>query len=248
MAPVGFLAVRSVKDMPTMRRIGMSWMPVTVIGSVLCGVAGLAYVTRMGMPLDDPETIFIALSQTLFNRYVTGFLLAAILAAIMSTISSQLLVSSSSLTEDFYKTFLRRNAEQKELVTVGRLATLLVALVAMGFALDRSTSILSLVGNAWAGFGAAFGPVILLSLHWKRMTANAALAGIVSGAATVLIWLHAPFTIGGVAPSDVIYEIVPGILVSSLVAFSVARFGKSAASPVIETFDEMVAAERSAAF
>ena len=244
---VRFMAVRSVKDMPTMRRIGMSWMLLTVVGSVMCGVAGLAYVTRMGVPLDDPETIFIALSQTLFNPYVTGFLLAAILAAIMSTISSQLLVSSSSLTEDFYKTFLRRNAEQKELVTVGRLATLLVALVAMGFALDRSTSILSLVGNAWAGFGAAFGPVILLSLHWKRMTANAALAGIVSGAATVLIWLYAPFTIGGVAPSDVIYEIVPGILISSLVAFAVARFGKSAPSPVIETFDEMVAAERFAA-
>lgn len=244
---VRFMAVRSVRDMPTTRRIGMSWMLVTVVGAVLCGVSGLAYVTRTGLALDDPETIFIVLSQTLFNPYVTGFLLAAILAAIMSTISSQLLVSSSSLTEDFYKTFFRRDASQSELVLVGRLATLAVAVVAIGLALDRSSNILSLVGNAWAGFGAAFGPVILLSLHWKRMTADAALAGMVSGAATVLIWLYAPFTIGGLAPSDVIYEIVPGFIVSSLVALTVARFGRPAPAPVGQTFDEMVAAERSAA-
>jgi len=222
---VRFMAVRSVKDMPATRRIGMSWMLVTVVGSVLCGIAGLAYVTRTGLPLDDPETIFIALSQTLFNPYVTGFLLAAILAAIMSTISSQLLVSSSSLTEDFYKTFFRRAAGQRELVLVGRLATLGVALVAMALAMDRSSSILSLVSNAWAGFGAAFGPVILLSLHWSRMTRDAALAGIVAGAATVLAWLYAPFTVDGRAPSAVIYEIIPGFLASGVAAIAVARFG-----------------------
>ena len=240
---VRFMAVRSVRDMPTMRRIGMSWMAVTVIGSVLCGIAGLAYVTRTGLTLDDPETIFIVLSQTLFHPFVAGFLLAAILAAIMSTISSQLLVSSSSLTEDFYKTFFRREASQGELVLVGRLATLAVAVVAMGLALDRSSSILSLVGNAWAGFGAAFGPVILLSLHWKRMTASAALAGIVAGAATVLVWLYAPFTLGGVAPSQAIYEIVPGFIVSGIVALLVARFGKSAPLEVAAAFDEMLAAD-----
>lgn len=240
---VRFMAVRSVRDMPTMRRIGMSWMTVTVVGSVLCGVAGLAYITRAGLPLNDPETIFIVLSQTLFNPYVAGFLLAAILAAIMSTISSQLLVSSSSLTEDFYRTFFRREASQGELVLVGRVATLLVALVAMGLALDRSTSILSLVGNAWAGFGAAFGPVILLSLHWKRMTASAALAGIICGAATVLVWLYAPFTIGGLSPSETVYEIVPGFIVSGLVALLVGRFGRSAPPQVSQSFDDMLAAE-----
>lgn len=244
---VRFMAVRSVKDMPTTRRIGMSWMLVTVIGSVLCGVAGLAYVTRTGLPLDDPETIFIALSQTLFNPYVTGFLLAAILAAIMSTISSQLLVSSSSLTEDFYKTFFRRAAGEKELVMVGRLATLAVALVAIGLALDRSSNILSLVGNAWAGFGAAFGPVILLSLHWKRMTATAALAGIVSGAATVLIWLYAPFTLNGAAPSETLYELAPGFVVSLLTTVLVAKLGRAAPAKIEETHDAVVAAERSAA-
>ncbi|MFN3475508.1 MAG: sodium/proline symporter PutP [Blastomonas sp.] len=238
---VRFMAVRSVKDMPAMRRIGMSWMIVTVIGAVLCGIGGLAYVAQNGIALADAETIFIVLSQTLFHPYIAGFLLAAILAAIMSTISSQLLVSSSSLTEDFYKTFYRKSASQTELVMVGRVATLAVALVAVFLALDRSNSILSLVGNAWAGFGAAFGPVILLSLHWRRMTRQGALAGIVGGAATVLIWLYAPFTIAGRGPSEVIYEIVPGFIVSLIAAVAVSRFGKPAPDTLEKNFSAMLA-------
>lgn len=238
---VRFMAVRSVKDMPAMRRIGMSWMLVTVVGSVMCGIAGLAYVTQTGLTLDDPETIFIVLSQTLFNPYVAGFLLAAILAAIMSTISSQLLVSSSSLTEDFYKTFFRREAKQSELVLVGRLATLAVAVVALLLALDRTSSVLGLVGNAWAGFGAAFGPVILLSLHWSGMTRSGALAGIVAGAGTVLIWLYAPFTIGGQAPSAVIYEIIPGFVISTIAVLAVSYLGKPVPAKVTEGFSKMLA-------
>ncbi|MBU3993789.1 MAG: sodium/proline symporter PutP, partial [Alphaproteobacteria bacterium] len=229
---VRFMAVRSVRDIPTMRRIGMSWMLVTVIGAVLCGISGFAYIARSGAALDDPETIFIVLSQTLFNPYIAGFLLAAILAAIMSTISSQLLVSSSSLTEDFYKIFVRRGASQRELVLVGRIATLAVALVAIGLAMDRSSSILSLVGNAWAGFGAAFGPVILFSLHWRRMTRHGALAGIAAGAGTVLIWLYAPFTIGGEQPSAVLYEMIPGFIASTIAVLAVSNFGKTV-SPVV---------------
>jgi SSS family solute:Na+ symporter/sodium/proline symporter len=238
---VRFMAVRSVRDMPATRRIGMSWMLVTVVGSVMCGVAGLAYGERTGLTLADPETVFIVLSQTLFHPYVAGFLLAAILAAIMSTISSQLLVSSSSLTEDFYKIFLRDGASQKELVLVGRVATLLVALVAGVLAMDRSSNILSLVGNAWAGFGAAFGPVMLLSLHWRRLSRNGALAGIVAGAGTVLVWLYAPFTIGGEAPSAVVYEIIPGFLVCTAVAVGVSLLGKPASAKVERQFGAMVA-------
>jgi sodium/proline symporter len=239
---VRFMAVRSNKDIPAMRRIGMSWMLVTVIGSVLCGISGFAYVTQTGLSVNDPETIFILLSQTLFNPYVTGFLLAAILAAIMSTISSQLLVSSSSLTEDFYKIFFRGQASQRELVLVGRLATLAVALVAIGLAMDRTSSILSLVGNAWAGFGAAFGPVILLSLHWRAMTRDGALAGIAAGAGTVLIWLYAPFTIYGQEPSAVMYEIIPGFIISMLAAIAVSKIGKPVPTKLENGFDEMLAA------
>lgn len=238
---VRFMAVRSVKDMPATRRIGMSWMIVTVIGAVLCGIGGLAFVTQNGIALADPETIFIVLSQTLFHPYIAGFLLAAILAAIMSTISSQLLVSSSSLTEDFYKTFYRKSASQSELVMVGRAATLAVAIVAVFLALDRSSSILSLVGNAWAGFGAAFGPVILLSLHWRRMTRQGALAGIVSGAATVLVWLYAPFTINGQAPTGVVYEIIPGFILSTIAAVAVSLLGKPAPATLDRNFSAMLA-------
>ncbi len=239
---VRFMAVRSVKDMPATRRIGMSWMLVTVVGSVLCGICGLAYITQTGTALDDPEAIFIVLSQTLFNPYVAGFLLAAILAAIMSTISSQLLVSSSSLTEDFYKTFLRKEAKQSELVLIGRIATFAVAVVAALLAMDPTSNILSLVSNAWAGFGAAFGPVILLSLHWRRMTRAGALAGMVGGAATVLIWLYFPFSIGGEAPSAVIYEIVPGFIVSTLLVVGVSLLGKPADEKVERGFDDMLTA------
>jgi sodium/proline symporter len=238
---VRFMAVRSVKDIPAMRNIGMSWMLVTLVGAVMVGLCGFAYVLHAGMTLEDPETIFIVLSQTLFHPYIAGFLLAAILAAIMSTISSQLLVSSSSLTEDVYKTFFRREAGQKELVLVGRLATLMVAVVAILLAMDRSSSILSLVGNAWAGFGAAFGPVILLSLHWRGLTRDGAFAGILAGAATVLVWLYAPFTIGGQAPSAVVYEIVPGFIVSLIAAVAVSRMGKPVSPQIEAGFDAMLA-------
>jgi sodium/proline symporter len=239
---VRFMAVRSVKDMPTTRRIGMTWMLVAIAGSVLCGIAGRAWIAGTGTALTDPETIFILLSQTLFNPYVAGFLLAAILAAIMSTISSQLLVSSSSLTGDFYQLYVRKQAGESELVLVGRLSTLAVALVAIGLAMDRSSSILSLVGNAWAGFGAAFGPVMLLGLHWRGLTRDGALAGIVAGAATVLVWLYAPFTIAGMAPSALVYEIIPGFIVSSLAAVIVSRLGKPVPQAIDERFGEMVAA------
>lgn len=231
---VRFMAIRSVKDVATARNIGMSWMFVTLVGALATGLVGLAYVTQRGIPLDDPETIFIVLSSDLlFNPFVGGFLLAAILAAIMSTISSQLLVSSSSLTEDFYKIFLRRNAKQKELVLVGRISVVAVAAVAILLAYDRSSSVLGLVSNAWAGFGAAFGPVVLLSLFWKKMTRWGALAGMIAGAVTVLLWVYV-FQL-----SSVMYEIVPGFLVcfAMIVIGSLLTPGPKAS--VEDTFDEM---------
>jgi sodium/proline symporter len=219
---VRFMAIRSLPGVATARRIGMSWMLITVIGAVGTGVAGLAYVTNTSAVIEDPETIFILLSQVLFHPLVGGFLLAAILAAIMSTISSQLLVSSSSLTEDFYKTFVRRSASQSELVLIGRLSVLAVSIVAIGLAFDRSASILSLVSNAWAGFGAAFGPIILLSLFWKRLTRNGALAGMITGAVTVLFWIYAPLEINGQSLSAFMYEIVPGFAVALVASVGVS--------------------------
>ena len=236
---VRFMAIRSVADIKTARRIGMSWMLVTIIGAVMTGLVGIAYVANTKMTLNDAETIFIVFSQFLFHPLISGFLLAAILAAIMSTISSQLLVTSSSLTEDFYKAFVKRNASQKELVLVGRIAVLVVAMVAIALAYDRNSTILSLVSNAWAGFGAAFGPLIVLSLYWKRMTFAGALSGIISGAATVLFWIYAPVLDNGQSLSSLVYEIVPGVIVSTLCIVVVSKLSKAPAEDVLALFDDM---------
>lgn len=237
---VRFMAIRSLPGVTTARRIGMSWMLVTVLGAVGTGMAGVAYVSSTGSALADPETIFIFLSQVLFHPLVGGFLLAAILAAIMSTISSQLLVSSSSLTEDFYRTFFRRAASQSELVLVGRLSVLAVSVVAVLLALDRSASILSLVSNAWAGFGAAFGPIILLSLFWKRLTRDGALAGMIVGALTVLVWIYAPIEIAGKSLSAHLYEIVPGFLLAGAAAVGVSLLGRRPQRDVGRRHDHMM--------
>jgi SSS family solute:Na+ symporter/sodium/proline symporter len=234
---VRFMAIRSVRDVPMMRHIGMSWMLVTLLGALGTGLAGLAYATRTGLEVADPETIFILLSDVLFNPLVTGFLLAAILAAIMSTISSQLLVSSSSLVEDFYGVFLRKAAPDKERVLVGRLAVLGVALAAIGLAYSPDSNVLSLVSKAWAGFGAAFGPLVILSLTWKRMTRNGALAGMVVGAVTVLVWIYAPVLADGATLSSVLYEIVPGFLLSFLAIVGVSLVDRPPAATVTDTFE-----------
>jgi len=236
---VRFMAIRSLHEIATARRIGMGWMIVTVVGAVATGVVGLAYATSTGATLEDPETVFIFLSQVLFHPLVGGFLLAAILAAIMSTISSQLLVSSSSLTEDFYRTFVRRSASQKELVLVGRISVLAVSVVAVMLAFDRSASILSLVSNAWAGFGAAFGPIILLSLFWRRFTRDGALAGMVTGALVVLVWIYAPIEIAGKRLPEYLYEIVPGFLLATLAAVVVSLLTSPPERTVVRRHDQM---------
>lgn len=236
---VRFMSVRSVKDMPTARRIGMSWMIIAAIGAVGTGLFGAAYTYENNIVVDDPETIFLILSELLFHPLIAGFLLAAILAAIMSTISSQLLVSSSSLTEDFYKTFLRKEASDLELVTIGRISVALVAMCAIYLAYDRDSSILDLVSNAWAGFGAAFGPLVLFSLYWKRMNFAGALAGMVVGASTVLVWIYAPITIGGEALSSVIYEIVPGFILSSIAIVLVSLLTPAPNDEITTLFDEV---------
>ena len=237
---VRFMAIRSIKDVPTARSIGMSWMIVSIIGAMATGFAGIAFVSKTGLQLDDAEIIFIVLSQLLFNPLVSGFLLAAILAAIMSTISSQLLVTSSSLTGDFYQAFLHRDASETQLVRVGRISVFIVALIAIYLAYDRDSSILSLVSNAWAGFGAAFGPVVIAALYWKKMTRNGALAGIISGAATVLIWIYAPLTIDGQTLSAVIYEIVPGFIVCSIAIYIVSILAPNSDEAINEQFDKML--------
>lgn len=236
---VRFMALDTVRNMPIMRNIGMTWMIVSLLGALAVGYIGVAFVSHFGYQQTDPETIFIVFSQVLFHPLISGFLLAAILAAIMSTISSQLLVTSSSLTDDIYKQLFNQQASQKTLVRVGRVCVFLVAVIAALFASDKNSSILSIVSNAWAGFGAAFGPLILFSLFWRKMTKQAALAGMVSGATTVLLWIYLPITINGHSLSQIIYEIVPGFVVSSLAIYIVSVYKPQQDEQVLQQFDEV---------
>lgn len=229
---VRFMAITSTSEIKKARSIGMGWMIFSVAGAMLTGLVGIALFSKQGWTLSDPETIFIQLGTILFHPLITGFLLAAILAAIMSTISSQLLVTSSSLTEDIYKTFFKRSATDKELVTFGRLSVLLVSVVAFLLALNKNDTILDLVGYAWAGFGASFGPVILLSLYWKQMNKWGALAGMVAGALTVIIWTRFDVL------KDFLYEMVPGFAISLLAIVVVSHLTSRPSNEVTTQFDE----------
>jgi solute:Na+ symporter, SSS family len=223
---VRFMAIDRVENVPRAGMIGMSWMVISLVGAVVVGLAGRAYAEVNGLVVEDPETIFIVLANLLFHPAVTGFLYAALLAAIMSTISSQLLVSSSSLTEDFYRLFLRRNASEREAVNIGRLSVGLVAAAAMVIAADPESQVLGLVANAWAGFGAAFGPLILLALTWERMTGAGAAAGLLTGAGVVAAWIALgwntalPAFLGG---GQGLYEIVPGFAAALAAIVIVSR-------------------------
>ncbi|WP_452248101.1 sodium:solute symporter family transporter, partial [Kribbella sp. NPDC055071] len=228
---VRFMAINSVKEIKRARRIGMGWMILSAVGAVLTGLGGIAYYHQRGMTLKDPETIFIQLGNILFHPIITGFLISAILAAIMSTISSQLLVTSSSLVEDLYKSMFRRSASDKELVFLGRLAVLAVSIVALVLAWEKNNTILGLVSYAWAGFGASFGPVVLLSLFWKRMTKWGALAGMIVGAATVIIWANAGL-------SDFLYEMIPGFAASLLSVFFVSILTQAPSQAVTDQFND----------
>ncbi|RUO34758.1 sodium/proline symporter PutP [Aliidiomarina soli] len=247
---VRFMAIKSVRDFKAARRIGMTWMTVAIIGAMLTGLLGAAYMSinaedvEVGAyvtdgTLDNAETIFIVLSQTLFHPFIGGFLLAAILAAIMSTISSQLLVTSSALTQDFYKSFLNKNASDKMQVAVGRLSVFLVAIVAIAIVWVPQGTILDQVGNAWAGFGSAFGPLIVLSLYWKRMTMQGALAGMLTGAVTVLFWIYVPVLEEGATLSSVLYEMVPGVLLATLAIVVVSRMTIKPTKAVDSEFNDM---------
>ncbi|WP_316743890.1 sodium/proline symporter PutP [Streptomyces sp. MK7] len=213
-----FMGIRSTDAVPAARRIETGWVVVVLAGATLVGLLGIA---QFGTPLHDPQTVYITLSRTLFSPWGAGLMLIAVLAAIISTADSQLLVSSVALTEDFYHAFLKRRAPDRALVWIGRAAVVAVTLVASLIAL-RGGGLLGIVGYAWAGFGAAFGPVVLLSLYWPRMTWAGAMAGIVSGATTVLLWrvikpLHGPFWSG-------IYEMIPGVLAATVAALIFGRF------------------------
>ncbi|HEY4601830.1 MAG TPA: sodium/proline symporter PutP [Cerasibacillus sp.] len=229
---VRFMAIKNIKDLKVARRIGIGWMAISLIGAMLVGLIGISYFNDRPGQLGDPETVLIVFANVLFHPFVTGFILAAILAAIMSTVSSQLLVTSSALTEDFYRTFLKKDATDKQLVLVGRLSVLVVAIISLVLAYTPNDTILDIVGKAWAGFGSSFGPVILLSVYWKKMTKWGALAGMAVGGLTVIIWITTGL-------SKVIYEMVPGFFLSLLAVIVVSLLTTNDDPKVEEQFNEM---------
>ncbi|BFU59348.1 MULTISPECIES: sodium/proline symporter PutP [Rodentibacter] len=234
-----FMAAYSVKSLIKARRISMTWMVLCLGGAIGIGFFAIPYFfanpSVAGTVNHESEQVFIELAKLLFNPWIAGILLSAILAAVMSTLSAQLLISSSSVTEDFYKGFIRPKASEKELVWLGRLMVLVIALIAIWIAQDENSKVLKLVEFAWAGFGSAFGPVVLFSLFWKRMTASGAMAGMLVGAITVFSWK-------AIIPAESgwfkIYEMIPGFLFSSLSILIVSLISSEPPQAVIETFNK----------
>ncbi len=238
---VRFMAIDQPSDLAKARKIGITWMIFTVGGALLVGLVGIAYMLKFDQATmmiydysqEKSETIFIYFSRILFHPLIGGFLLSAILAAVMSTISSQLLVTSSSLTEDIYKAFLNKKATPKQLLTASRLSVLIVAIVAVLLSLTPKDSILDLVGNAWAGFGSAFGPIIIFSLFWRKTTWQGALAGILIGGIVVLGWVYLDHSFKDW------YEMIPGFI-SSVIAILVVSLATQQPNQEIEKeFDEV---------
>lgn len=232
---VRFMAAKNVKTITMARRIGMSWMIICLLGSVGIGFFGIAFFQAnpdLAAPVTaNSETVFLQLTQILFNPWVAGVILAAFLAAVMSTLSSQLLVCSTTITEDFYKVFIRKNASQNELIWIGRIMVVVIASVAIGMASNPESKVLGLVSYAWAGFGAALGPLILLSLMWKRMTLSGALAGMIIGAVTVIFWKNLLGDTG-------VYEIIPGFIFSTIAIVLVSLITKTPSSETMARFEE----------
>ena len=210
------MAIDSPENIQKARIIAMVWVCVTLTAATMIGVIGRAYMPNLA----DPETIYMNMIDRMFPDIIAGILLTAILAAIMSTASSQLLVTASAVSQDLYATLFKKKKNDISLVWVSRFIVIVVSGIAIFIAMDPNSSVFGLVSNAWSGFGATFGPLILFSLFWRRMTRAGAIAGMLSGGVTVLFWLSQE---GGIFD---IYEIIPGFLISSLLIVVVSFMTK----------------------
>jgi sodium/proline symporter len=227
---VRFMAISSPKDIKQATRIAMVWVVISLSMAVLVGLVGRVYLGDV-LTGNKAETVFMTMSNKFYHPFLAGIITSGILGAIMSTSDSQLLVASSSVTTDFYKTLIHKDATATELVMVSRIMIIIVALLSLLLALDPNSMILNIVSYAWAGFGAAFGPLVIFSLYWKRMTTNGAMAGIIVGGVTVLVWKNfLAFTN--------IYEIIPGFLLSALAIYVVSLMDKPPAAEIVAKFEE----------
>ncbi|MGD8783230.1 MAG: sodium/proline symporter PutP [Thioalkalispiraceae bacterium] len=213
------------------RRIAITWSGLSMLAAVSIGMVGFAFLSGQDIPA-DPERIFMLMIDELLPSVLAGVCLAAILAAIMSTADSQLLVSASVLTEDVYRILNKKELSQQHLVWVGRVIVIALSVLALWLAHDPDSSVLDLVAYAWAGFGAAFGPVMILSLFWRNINRSGAIAGILSGAITVVVWKHLS---GGIFE---LYEMVPGFLISLILIVVVSRTTRPPEEKVVDLYDK----------
>lgn len=225
---VRFMAISSSSELKRSKRIAVGWYSISMIAAVFVGMVGNVYLTE---PLNGPdvEKVLLVMTEKLFDPFVGGLILSAVLAAIMSTASSQLLVAASAFSQDFYRSVIRQNASHTELVWVSRAAVLIISAMAIVLAMNPNSFILEMVAYAWAGFAATFGPAVLMSLFWRRTTRNGVLAGIVVGGVTVLVWKQ--LALFG------LYEIIPGFFFGILAIYIVSLLDKEPAKEITDLFD-----------
>lgn len=209
---VRFMSVKNLEELNKARQIAMAWVLISLAGAVAIGITGIGLFTDISQIGGDSEKIFIYMISKLFNPWVGGILLAAILSAIMSTIDSQLLVSASTLSEDFYR-YIKKDATEKQVMWTGRIGIIAISLVATMIAMDTNSHILSMVSYAWAGFGGAFGPAILMTLYCKNLNWRSVFAGMLVGVAVIILW-----KISGL--SNYLYEILPAFVMNGLVVYA----------------------------
>lgn len=241
---VRFMAVKSNEEIKKSRKIAVVWVIISLTASCLIGLIARGYLTAQ---LDDAtsESVFIRTIQQLFSGngvliFIGGIFLCGILAAIMSTADSQLLVTASAVSEDLYKGAVKKNASEKSSLLVGKIAVAVVAVIAFFIALNPKSSIMGLVSDAWAGFGSAFGPVVLLALFWKRSTLSGAISGMATGALTVIIWDYIPLVKGQTLYAATnLYSLVVGFGLALIVNVVVSLLSKKPSKEIIDEFDSI---------
>jgi sodium/proline symporter len=229
---VRFMSIKSVHKLGKSMTIAIVWVLLSLSGAVVVGFIGIALYDSLSG--GQQEKVFIYMIRDLFNPWFGGILLAAIFSAIMSTIDSQLLVSSSALSEDFYSKAIKKQASQKEIVLVGRACVVIISIIALFLALNRNNTILSIVAYAWGGFGAAFGPLVLFALFSRKTTWQSALAGMVAGTVVLVLWKQ-------VGLSDKMYEIVPGFAANCLTILLLNHLVGQKDESILKEFDDFAA-------
>ncbi len=236
-----FMAIKSSSEIKGARVIATIWVVITLAAAVFVGLLGRVYY---GGGLADTETVFMLMINDTFAPLMAGILLASILAAAMSTADSQLLVTASAVSNDFYQAFINKKATELQQIWVGRLTVVAVSIIAVVIAFDPNSSVFGLVSNAWAGFGAVFGPLVVMSLFWKRMNRVGAIAGMVVGGATVMIWNSLRSALDVSAGSILnLYELVPGLILSTIAIVVVSLMTKEPSQEIYDEFDSVKTSE-----